>query len=110
MENSNVQKVVSGCITWINDNEFHGYNGSIRSLVRWYVINDRRFQWISQAEVDEATKCLQRIFPDGKIPLQKIDTSINTLHCIACDGSAVDGDNLCNACLSASIESCFERR
>ena len=92
------------CVKWINENEFGNYKGSIRSLVRWFVLTDRRFEYASKKDVDEVTKLL--ISYQGYDKVKEVSKYDSVLNCKACGKSLITHDNLCEDCLNISRELC----
>lgn len=102
-----INELVDAAEEWINGNEFGAYNGSLRSLVAWFAKTERRFQWISMKEVDEATRILREKL--DREPVRSESKSLNTdfgptATCASCGRSLVGTKydarlgNLCSSC------------
>lgn len=111
MNTDRIDNLVKACEEWINENEFGGYNGSLRSLVSWFTKVDRRFQWISMAEVDEATNILMEKLNREPITMREKPPRSNapTSKCVSCGRSLIGTKyndkigNLCSECHDSSI-------
>ena len=107
MNTDKINELVEAAEEWVTGNEFGAYNGSLRSLVAWFAKTERRFQWTSMTEVDEATRLLTEKL-DRK-PVKKESKSLNTdfgptATCASCGKSLVGTKydarlgSLCSSC------------
>lgn len=105
-----INELVEAAEKWVTSNEFGGYNGSLRSLVAWFTKVDRHFQWISMAEVDEATKILMEKLNREPVTIKEKSprNDAPTSKCISCGRSLVGTKhndktgNLCQECYDLS--------
>lgn len=106
MNTDKINELVEAAEKWVTGNEFGAYNGSLRSLVRWFALTERRFQWTSMAEVDEATRILAEKLDRKSKEEKSKSTNTNgpTATCASCGKSLVGTKydprlgNLCSSC------------
>lgn len=58
---SEQEELTQATLEWITGNEFGAYTGSIRSLVRWFAVTERRFQYVSMGECDKVAEKVREI-------------------------------------------------
>ena len=107
-----IYEIVADCQEWIINSEYKELRGPASTLVKFIVHSNRKYEWVSQAQVIEASKLLTEVLGYSKIPFED-QTEFGrqtkkfygpSMHCKACGASLHGKEDLCTECLQASKE------
>lgn len=98
-----IYEIVSDCQEWIINSETKEWRGAASPLVKFIIHSYRKYQWVSQEEIIEASKVLTELLGNGKMPLRDSGKFHGpSLQCRACGRPLNGKDDLCGECLRAS--------